>query len=60
MSKARKNSTAVSLTHQELQRLRDLYQAAWGGYYHPDKTVDKLDKALGRISDQQQYAARNG
>ncbi len=54
-----KNSTTVSLTQDELEKLKDLYQISFGSYYNPDKTQKKLDKALGRIASQQeQYAQR--
>lgn len=51
MSKARKNSTTVSLTKDELEKLDSLYRLAWGSY-NPDKTQQKLAKALARIDEQ--------
>lgn len=57
MSKARKNSTTVSLTEDELEKLDSLYRLAWGTY-NPDRTQQKLGKALQRIKDQQANAAR--
>ena len=52
MSKARKNSTTVSLTKDELEKLDALYRVAWGSSYHPDRTQLKLAKALDRIDTQ--------
>lgn len=60
MSKGRKNSTTVSLTEDELDKLDALYRVAWGSY-NPDRTQKKLAKALDRIKTQQQsHEARNG
>ena len=53
MSKARKNSTTVSLTYDELEKLDALYRVAWGSNYNPDRTQKKLAKALERIENQQ-------
>jgi hypothetical protein len=53
MPKARINSTAVSLTEDELVKLDALYRVAWGSSYNPDRTQQKLSKALERIKDQQ-------
>lgn len=53
MSKARKNSTTVSLTEDELVKLDSLYRVAWGSNYNPDRTQKKLGKALDRIKNQQ-------
>lgn len=50
---ARKNSTSVSLTEDELEKLDALYRAAWGSNYNPDKTQKKLGRALERIKNQQ-------
>lgn len=52
MPKARKNSTTISLTKDELEKLDGLYRLAWGSY-NPDKTQRKLAKALERIDNQQ-------
>lgn len=60
MSKARKNSTTVSLTEEELEKLDSLYRVAWGSNYNPDRTQKKLAKALDRIKTQQEYAANHG
>lgn len=57
MSKARKNSTTVSLTEDELEKLGALYRVAWGTY-NPDRTQKKLEKALDRIKTQQEAASR--
>jgi hypothetical protein len=59
MAKARKNSTTVSLTEDELVKLDALYRVAWGSSYNPDRTQKKLEKALDRIKTQQEYASRN-
>ena len=53
MAKARKNSTTVSLTEDELVKLDALYRVAWGSSYNPDRTQKKLAKALDRIKTQQ-------
>lgn len=58
MSKARKNSTLVSLTYDELEKLDALYSVAWGSNYNPDRTQKKLAKALERIKNQQQSTER--
>lgn len=58
MPKARINSTVVSLTEDELDKLEALYRVAWGSNYNPDRTQKKLGKALQRIKDQQANAAR--
>lgn len=58
MPKARVNSTTVSLTEQELERLNDLYRISFGSYYNPDRTQVKLGKALDRIKTQQEAARR--
>ena len=50
MSKARKGSTVVSLTKDELEKLDALYRVAWGSNYNPDKTQLKLAKALERCN----------
>lgn len=52
MSKARKNSTTVSLTRSELEKLDALYRVAWGSNFNPDRTQQKLTKALDRIDGQ--------
>ena len=52
MSKARKGSTVVSLTKDELEKLDALYRVAWGSNYNPDKTQLKLAKALERCNNQ--------
>jgi hypothetical protein len=57
VSKARKNSTAVSLTRDELEKLDSLYRLAWGSY-SPDKTQQKLAKALARIDAQVERTKR--
>ena len=57
MPKARKNSTTVSLTESELEKLDSLYRLAWGSY-NPDRTQVKLAKALKRIKYQQENATR--
>lgn len=54
MSKARKNSTSVSLTYAELEKLDSLYRVAWGSNYNPDRTQKKLAKALARIESQRE------
>lgn len=51
MTTKRKNSTTVSLTEAELEKLESLYRVAWGTY-NPDKTQRKLAKALERIKEQ--------
>lgn len=56
MSKIRVNSTAVSLTEGELEKLEALYRVAWGSSYNPDRTQKKLAKALERIKNQQTTA----
>lgn len=57
MSK-RINSTTVSLTKDELERLDGLYRISFGSYANPDKTQQKIAKALKRIKHQQE-AERN-
>jgi hypothetical protein len=54
MSNARKNSTSVSLTEDELVKLDALYRVAWGSSYNPDRTQKKLAKALARIESQRE------
>lgn len=54
MSNTRKNSTTVSLTREELEKLESLYSFAWGSSYNPDKTQVKLAKALERIENQKE------
>lgn len=49
----RKQSTAVSLTKDELEKLDALYRVAWGSSYNPDRTQKKLAKALERIEAQE-------
>jgi hypothetical protein len=49
----KKNSTSVSLTEDELEKLDALYRVAWGSNYNPDKTQKKLGRALERIKNQQ-------
>jgi hypothetical protein len=61
MPKARVNSTTVSLTEDELEKLDALYRVAWGSSYNPDRTQRKIAKALDRIKTQQEaYANRHG
>lgn len=55
---ARINSTTVSLTERELEKLVGLYRISFGSYANPDKTQIKLDKALGRIKAQQEQEQR--
>jgi hypothetical protein len=57
MPRARVNSTTVSLTEAELEKLDALYRVAWGSGI-PDKTQRKLAKALKRIKNQQEAAER--
>lgn len=54
MSNTRKNSTSVSLTEDELIKLGSLYRVAWGSSWNPDKTQQKLAKALARIENQKE------
>lgn len=56
MPRARINSTTVSLTADELEKLEALYRVAWGSSYNPDKTQRKLAKGIDRIKDQQSAA----
>lgn len=60
MSRRRKQSTAVSLTRDELEKLDSLYRVAWGSNYNPDRTQKKLAKALARIDQQVDAAKRRG
>lgn len=61
MPKARINSTTVSLTYDELDKLDALYRVAWGSTYNPDRTQKKLAKAIDRIKTQQEaHANRHG
>lgn len=53
MPKARVNSTVVSLTEDELKKIESLYRVAWGSSFNPNRTQQKLSKALERIKAQQ-------